>query len=509
MLEQALVVEPQDAHNATLVANVHPHDWVNPTPAGRYNLVVIGAGTAGLVTAIGAAGLGAKVALIESHFMGGDCLNVGCVPSKAIIHAAREAARLRKAGAVGIRVNGSVEVDFAAVMERMRRLRAGISHHDSARRFQDAGVDVFLGRGRFVDSETVEVGECRLKFRKAVIATGARAYVPPVEGLAEAGYYTNETIFSLTECPARLLVVGGGPIGCEMAQTFQRLGSQVTQVEMSPMILPREDPDAVAIVAAAMEEDGVDFRFNATLSRVSGGNGAKRAHLTQDGTEATVDVDAILIAVGRAPNVDGLELEKVGVDYDVRHGVKVDDFLRTTNPRIFAAGDICMAYKFTHAADFAARIVIRNTLFPFLPKSRLSRLTIPWATYTDPEIAHVGLSEREAKERDLDIDTFVVPMNSVDRAILEGEERGLLKVHVEKGNDKILGATLVSSHAGESIGELSLAITQGIGLGKVANVIHPYPTQAECIRKSGDLYNKTRLTPFVKGLFERLIAWQR
>ncbi len=508
-MSNAVRMEPMDAHNTTLVNNVHPSDWANPTPEGRYNLVVIGAGTAGLVTAVAAAGLGAKVALIERHLMGGDCLNVGCVPSKGVIRAGRAAAAVRDAGAFGVHVPEGVTVDFAQAMERMRKLRADISHHDSAARFSKEGVDVYIGQGRFLDHETVEVDGTQLKFAKAVICTGARAFEPPIPGLKEAGFLTNETVFSLTKAPKTLLVVGAGPIGCELAQTFQRLGSEVHQVEMSGMILPREDPDAAAYVYESMRRDGVTFHFNAKAKAVAMANGRKQVTLEKAGQDETIEVDEILIGVGRVPNVDGLNLDGVGVEYDARTGVTVDDTLRTTNPRIYAAGDICMQHKFTHAADFAARAVIRNTLFPFLPKAKLSSLLIPWCTYTDPEISHVGLSAHDAEKNGTAIDTYTVQMASVDRAILEGETEGLVKVHCAKGSDKIVGATIVSSHAGESIGELVLAMQHGIGLGKIANVIHPYPTQAEAIRKAGDAFNKTRLTPFVAKLFRKIIAMQR
>ncbi len=508
-MSENVIVEPQDEFNQELVAHVHPADWQNPAPAGRYNLVVIGAGTAGLVTAAGAAGLGAKVALIERHLMGGDCLNYGCVPSKALISAAKACAHVRGAGEFGVRVPGGATVDFGAVMERMRRLRAGISRHDSAARFKELGIDVYIGGGKFLDNNTIEVAGRQLKFKKAVIATGARAFTPPIPGLEEAGFHTNESIFSLTERPKRLLVVGAGPIGCELAQTFRRLGAQVTQVEMAPQILPREDQDAAEIVAKAMARDGVNFIFNARVKRVEAADGAKRVHIERDGQEEIVETDAILIGVGRAPNVGGLNLNGVGVDFDERAGVKVDDTLRTTNPSIYACGDICQLYKFTHTADAAARIVIQNTLFPFLPKGKLSALTIPWCTFTDPEIAHVGLAEHDARAQGIAIDTFTIAMNTVDRAILDGSEDGLLKVHVKKGTDKILGATMVSAHAGESISELTLAITQKIGLGKISGVIHPYPVQAEAIKKAGDAFKRTKLTPFVAKVFKWLIGIQR
>jgi len=499
-------VEPSDKHNRTLVHNVHPPHWANPEPAERYNLVVIGAGTAGLVTAAGAAGLGAKVALVERHLMGGDCLNVGCVPSKCLIRASRAAADIHVANHFGTSVKDGVEVDFPAVMERMRRLRAKISHHDSAQRFRDLGVDVFLGEGRFAGPESVEVAGRRLRFKKAVIATGARAAEPPVVGLAEAGFLTNETVFSLTERPTRLAVIGAGPLGCELAQTFQRLGSQVTLLEMGPQILSREDRDAAQIVQNAFVRDGVTLLLNATILRVTTENGEKQLHVKSQGQESLVPVDEILVGAGRVPNVEGLNLEAAGVDYD-RHGVKVNDRLQTTNRNIYAAGDICMRYKFTHAADAAARIVIQNALF--FGRKKLSALTIPWCTYTDPEVAHVGMYERDARAKGIPIDTFMRRFDDVDRAIADGEEEGFVKVHVKRGTDRILGATIVARHAGEMISEITLAIVGNVGLGTIASVIHPYPTQAEAIKQAADAYNRTRLTPFVKKLFTRFLAWRR
>ncbi len=395
-VEHTLEVSPRDEFNNKLIANVHPPEWRNPEPAPRYNLVVIGAGTAGLVTAAGAAGLGARVALIERNLMGGDCLNVGCVPSKSVIRSSRVCAEIQDAHKFGVSVSGHVEADFGAVMERMRRIRAGISYHDSAERFKELGVDVFLGDARFSGPDMVEVAGKTLRFKKAVIATGARAIAPPIEGLQATGYLTNETVFNLTELPRRLLVIGGGPIGCELAQAFARLGSEVTIVEVGWHFLSREDRDAADILARALERGGIQIRLNTSVKRVSVAGLEKLVHLESNGAQETVAVDEILVGVGRAPNVEGLNLEAVGVQYDERNGVVVNDRLQTTNPRIYAAGDICQRYKFTHTADAAARIVIRNALF--MGREKLSALTVPWCTYTDPEIAHVGLYENEADE---------------------------------------------------------------------------------------------------------------
>jgi pyruvate/2-oxoglutarate dehydrogenase complex dihydrolipoamide dehydrogenase (E3) component len=497
---------PRDEHNIRLEANVHPPDWVNPTPKDRYHLVVIGAGTAGLVTAAGAAGLGAKVALVERELMGGDCLNVGCVPSKAVISAGRAAEAVRRAGEFGVRVPEGVTVDFAAAMERMRLLRAKISPADSVERFTSLGVDVFLGGGKFVSSDTVEVADKKLRFRKAVIATGARAAAPPIDGLGSVEYLTNETVFSLTELPKRLGVIGAGPIGCELAQTFAQFGSEVFLVESTHGILPREDQEAAAIVKDGLIRSGVNLLCCGRNLKLSPGTERKvRLSVESHDEGYSEEVDALLVAVGRAPNVNGLGLENVGVEFDPKVGVKVDDRSRTTNPRIFAAGDVCSNFKFTHAADFMARNVIRNALF--LGRAKTSSLIIPWSTYTTPEIAHVGLTREQAEAQGIAVSTFTQEFADVDRAILEGETEGFVKVHVKSGSDQIVGATVVAKNAGDMISELTLALQHGIGLGKIASVIHPYPTQAEAIRKLGDQYNRTRLTPFVASLFRKWLSW--
>lgn len=507
-----VTLRPDDRHNRALLDQVYPAQWVNPKPADRYDLVVVGAGTAGLVVAAGAAGLGLglRVALVERQWMGGDCLNVGCIPSKCLIRSSRVAAEMRDAARFGLHAPETIAVDFAAVMERMRAIRADISPHDSTDRFTELGVDVFLGRGRFEVDDRVTVtddrGECStLRYKKAVIATGARATRPTIPGLEAAGYLTNETVFALTDRPARLLVIGGGPIGCELAQAFQRLGSQVTLIHRGQHLLDREDPDAAAILQAQFRREGMTLMLATEPTRVETTPAGKVVYFDRDGVEEGITVDAILIGVGRTPNTEGLNLEAVGVAYD-RHGVTVNDYLQTTNPKIYAAGDICLDWKFTHAADAAARIVIQNTLFaPFGQfRTKISRLTMPWVTFTDPEVAHVGLSEPEARSRGIAYETIVVPFDRVDRAITDGETSGLLKVIHRQGRDTILGATLVSRHAGEMIGELTSAIVNNIGLGQLASVIHPYPTQADCIKKAADAYKKTKLTKTTRQLLRLL-----
>lgn len=499
-------LQPYDEHNQRLEANVHPPDWANPTPDGPYDLIVVGAGTAGLVTAAIASSLGAKTALVERNLMGGDCLNVGCVPSKGLLSAARAAAAVKGSGEFGVHVEGDVRVDFGQVMERMRKLRADISPADSAKRFsEEKGVAIHLGDAEFTSGDKIRVGEQTLCFKKAVIATGARAAAPPIDGLDSVDYLNNESLFSLTELPKSLGVIGAGPIGAEMTQAFARFGSEVHVINVATTALPREDPDAGRIVQTALERDGVQFHSATKNLRLSDEQGRVRMQAEASRGPVDVVVDKLLVAVGRAPNVDGLGLEAVGVEYDPRKGVQVDDHYQTTNPKIYAAGDVCSPYKFTHAADFMARSVVANALFtPWgVGKRRASSLVIPWATYTSPEVAHVGLSESEANDKNLPITTYRVDLEHVDRAILEGATEGFVKVHVAEGTDKILGATIVAENAGDMIGSISIAMTNGIGLGKIAASIHPYPTQGEAIRKVGDLYSRTKLTPFAA----RFLKW--
>ena len=510
------LVLPNDEHNQALVANVHPANWVNPEPTERYNIVVIGAGTAGLITAVIAASLGAKVALIERHLMGGDCLNVGCVPSKGVIRAARAWADVREASEFGLHIPAGVTYDFGAAMARMRKLRARISHNDSAHRYTKLGVDVFIGSGRFTGSGTIHVegpaGNRTLAFARAAICTGARAAAPPIPGLDEAGYLTNETIFSLTKLPARLAVIGAGPIGCEMAQSFARFGSRVQLFERMSHILPREDADAAEIVQAQMKKDGVEFLFDSTVTGVERRGAEKVIHYDLQGMTNELVVDDILVGIGRAPNVDGLGLELVGVEYDQRTGVKVNAGLQTTNPVIYAAGDICFPLKFTHTADAMAQIVIQNALFPHpfgLGRASTDSLIIPWATFTEPEIAHVGLYEKDAKDKGIEVETYTFALDEVDRAILDGEDDGFARIHIQKGTDKIVGATIVAAHAGEMINEFSVLMKAGLGAKIIAGTIHPYPTQAEVSKKVVNLWRKAHFTPRTKNLLMKLFAWMR
>ncbi len=499
---QAPQVTPLDRHNQRLVDNVHPAAWRNPEPARRYHLVVIGAGTAGLVAAAATAGLGGRVALIERHLLGGDCLNVGCVPSKAVLRAARawkEASRLAEFGLeVEIRAR-----DFGAVMARMRALRAEISANDSVARFRDLGVDVFLGHGRFTAPDAIEVEGATLRFHRALIATGARPFVPPIDGLAGAGFLTNETVFSLTALPARLAIVGGGPVGCELAQAFARFGSRVTLLLRGERLLPREDREAAELVREALEADGVQLLSSATARALRRSNRGKVLDLEVGGQPQELPIDELLIAAGRDANVEELGLEAAGVEL-AGGRVKVDDRLRTTNRSIFAAGDVASSIQFTHAADAMARIVVQNALFG--GRARASALVVPWCTYTSPEVAGVGRTAAALTAARVSFRTVTVALEENDRARLDGAGRGLLQVHHARRGGAILGATLVSEHAGESIGELVFALRRRTKISELAATIHPYPTQAEAIRRAGDLARREALTPLVKRLFG---AWFR
>jgi pyruvate/2-oxoglutarate dehydrogenase complex dihydrolipoamide dehydrogenase (E3) component len=447
------------------------------------------------------------VAIVERQLLGGDCLNFGCVPSKGLLRAARAAHESAEANRFGIRCEGGrLHVDFAVAAERMRRIRTRISEHDSASRLASLGIDVFLGNARFVGPDAVQVGEQRLTFSKAVIATGARPAEPPIPGLREAGYFTNETIFSLTEAPRRLATIGAGPIGCELAQAFRRFGSEVSMIGRGQALLPREDVETAQLIKGVFEREGIELILGGQVDRVEREPDGKVLRLNRNGSRAEVHCDQILVAVGRTPNVEGLGLQEAGVAYDAK-GVRVDARLRTSNRRIYAAGDICSPYKFTHVADAMARVVIQNALF--FGRKKASDLVIPWCTYTDPEVAHVGINEAQAREREAEVATYRIDLAEVDRALLDGETEGFAKIHARKKNGEILGATLVARHAGEMIPELVLAIGQRLGLRAIVNTIHPYPTQAEALKRAAEAHFRSRLTPAVQRWLRRYFGWRR
>jgi pyruvate/2-oxoglutarate dehydrogenase complex dihydrolipoamide dehydrogenase (E3) component len=499
----ASITTPKDAWEDKRLADLHPTAWANPKPAGRYQLVIIGAGSAGVAAAQMAVAMGLKVAMIERHLIGGTCLNTGCVPSKALIRTARLYADMRNASRYGAKAD-NIEVDFGAVMDRVRRIRSHLSGGSSVRQMAKLGVDMFFGNVRFSGKNTLMVNDIELRFGKAMIATGTRPHIPDVPGLREAGFLTNATVFNITELPKRLLVIGGGPVGCELAQAFRQLGSKVTIVQDKPLFLEREERDAAQILSDAFGRDGIEVRLNTTATAVRTENGAKQVDLLSADYKSTIEVDAILTGVGRVPNVQGLGLEHAGIAYDEKTGIGVNDFLQTSNPNVFAAGDVCLEEQYTDTAAASARIVVKNAFLP--SRTRLSEWVIPWCTYTDPEIAHVGMYVRQANAEGIPIKTFTIPMHEIDRAVTDSEEGGFVKIHVREGTDTILGATIVARHAGEMINEITLAMVAKIGLRTLSKVIHAYPTQAEAIREAANAYNRTRFTSRLRARLQKWLA---
>lgn len=493
-------VLPSDEHNQLLVSRTHPAGWVNPTFEGRYNLVAVGGGTAGIVAALGAATLGGRAALVERHLLGGDCLNTGCVPSKALLRAARAAWQATRGQEYGFYLGAGVSVEFPAVMQRMRRLRAGISRHDSAERFRSLGVDVYLGEAAFTGPDRLEVDGRVLRFRRAVVATGSRPAVPPIRGLAEVPYLTSESIFSLTQLPKRLVVLGSGPVGCELAQAFRRFGSEVHLVGRSERVLKKECDEAARTIQARFEREGLHLHLGWNTLTVEKMGDSISLVVERRGERRKLIADALLVAVGRRANVERLGLETAGVRY-TEHGIEVNDRLQTSNRAVFAAGDVCGRQQFTHAADAMARICLANALF--FARRKAGSLVIPRCTYTDPEIAHVGLTAAEAQAQGIPIDSYRVALSDVDRAVLDGEDEGFAEVHTRRGGGRVVGCTIVAAHAGEMIGEMSLLMTNKLPLAALGRTIHCYPTQVEALKRVADAYARTRLTPPLA----RMLAW--
>ena len=507
---EELPLGPMDEANAELLDQVRPPGWVNPQPRERYNMVVIGGGTGGMVAAERVASLGGTVALVEEHLLGGDCLNVGCVPSKVLLRAGRAAAAIRQASRFGIHVDGDICVDFDAVTKRLRAVRAFIARHDSAERLSKiSGVDIFIGTATFSGPDTIDVDGTELEFGRACIATGASPAVPPIAGLEETPYLTNLDLFTLEELPKKLGIVGAGPIGVEMAQAFQRLGSEVTVFNVSDDILSKEDSDAAELVKQALMADGVTFESGAIIENISyqAATEAGRARFTiavKDRQDFVIDT--LLMATGRRPNVSRLGLDAADVKFDPRTGVHVDDHLQTTNPRIFAIGDVATRYQFTHCADFMARLAVRNALL--FGRQKFSDLLLPWCTYTDPEIAHVGLYADDLDERGIDYETVTRRLDDEDRTIIEGDTDGFVRIHVDS-QATIVGATIVAPNAGDLISEVTVAMRAGMKLDELADVIHPYPTVADVIRGVADDYQSSKQSATIKMLLRQVLAMRR
>ena len=464
---------------------VYPPGYLNPQPASSYHLIVIGAGPAGLVTAIAAAGLGARVALIERQAMGGDCLNVGCVPSKALLE---------------FTAHDATQMGFDAAFDWLRSVRARIAEHDSVERYTAAGVDVYLGAAKFVDERTVRVGEARLKGRRVVVATGARAALPPIPGLSDCKPLSNETVFNLTKRPTRLAVIGAGPIGCELSQSFARLQVEVHLFEVADRVLGNDAPEAGAAVADALRAAGVTMHLNASIAKVE-----RRGHnVVILANDYETVVDEVLVAAGRRANTDELNLAAVGVNTDAAGQIVVDRFLRSTNPKIFAAGDVCAKLQFTLTADAHARIVVQNALFA--PTASTRKLVIPHCTYTQPEVASVGPTRHALETDGQAFDTYRVAFDELDRGKTQDDRIGFVEV-LATPKGKILGATIVGMDAGEQIAPLCLAMANGITLGALGKTVLPYPTRAEYLRRLADTFNRRRLTATTKRLFGAWFRW--
>ncbi len=486
--------------------------WKKPARFDR-NLVVIGAGAGGLVSAYIAAAVKAKVTLVEGHKMGGDCLNTGCVPSKALIRSAKLMHALRHAADFGVRDVGG-RLDFAAVMARIRQVVQTIEPHDSVERYTELGVEVLQGHARITSPWTVQVTladgrQQTLTTRSIVVATGASPFVPPIPGLQETGFLTSDTVWGLQALPRRLVVLGGGPIGCELAQSFARLGSQVTQVEMAPRVMGREDPEVSALVAAALHADGVTLMTGHEAVRVQQVGGERQLVVRADGREHTIAFDTLLCAVGRSPRVTGFGLEELGIPLTPRKTIATNAWLQTVYPNIYAVGDVAGPFQFTHTAAHQAWYAAVNALFGRFRRFAADYSVIPWATFTDPEVARVGLSETEAQAQGIAVEVTRYGIDDLDRAIADGTAHGFVKVLTVPGKDRILGVTIVGAHAGDLLAEYVLAMKHGLGLNKILGTIHTYPTLAEANKYAAGAWKRAHAPQGLLRWVQRYHAWER
>ena len=464
----------------------------------EHDLIAVGGGTAGLVSAAGAAYLGARPALVERAALGGDCLWTGCVPSKALLASARLAHAMRNAESLGLQASPPAQV-FCNVMERMRQARASVAHHDDPERFRRMGVHVDFGTARFVSTDTLEVeGVGRLKSKRIIVATGARPAIPPIPGLEEAGYQTHETIFDLQTHPERVGILGAGPIGLEFSQVFSRLGSEVVVLEMLDRILPSEDPDVAEALLGILRGEGIEIELEARVVAVQT-EGVSKVIVTEDGRRFLVD--EILVATGRRPNTEGLDLERAGIERE-GNAIRVDSTLRTSNRGVWAAGDVTGGLQFTQVAEYMAKKALRNALLPL--SSRVDYHNVPWVTYTDPEVAHVGLSAQEASARGANNYTF--DFDDLDRAITDAQTLGFVKISADS-RGRILGATILGHGAGELLQPVVLAMTHGVSLSKVADTVFPYPTMAEGVKRAANAYQRTRLEGLGGRILKKVVSW--
>ncbi|MFT5395568.1 MAG: dihydrolipoamide dehydrogenase [Gammaproteobacteria bacterium] len=472
------------------------------------NLIVIGGGSAGLVSALIAAAVNAKVTLIEKHKMGGDCLNTGCVPSKALIKSAKVASLIKRSNEFGINVSES-NVDFAAVMERVQSVISKIEPHDSVERFESLGVECIEGEARITSPWTVEINGKILSALSIIIATGARPFVPPIKGIDQVDYLTSDNLWDIRELPKRLVVLGGGPIGCELTQAFARLGSQVTQIEMLPRIMIREDDEIAAMVTKRFQDEGVDIRTKHTAQEVVIRDNQKILVCEHGNQTVEIEFDEILVAVGRAANTSGFGLEELGVELNPNKTIRVNEKLQTSLPNIYACGDVAGPYQFTHTAAHQAWYATVNALFGKFKSFKVDYSVIPWATFTDPEVARVGLNEQEAKEKGIPYDVTSYGIDDLDRAITEGEDHGVVKVLTVPGKDKILGVTIIGDHAGELITEYISAMKHGFGMNKILGTIHIYPTLSEANKFAAGVWKKANAPQTLLKLVAKYHRWMR
>jgi pyruvate/2-oxoglutarate dehydrogenase complex dihydrolipoamide dehydrogenase (E3) component len=455
-------------------------------PEHSCDFAILGAGPAGLAAAKAASRLGLRVSLVERDKLGGNSFNAGTIPSKTLIRTARVFETMHDAEEFGVAHPVSPVISFSAVMGRMRRIRARIAEYHSDDRLRALGVDLVRADARFVGPNALAVADGRLLFKKALVATGARSRLSNIPGLDAIGYRTSESVFEMAELPGRLAIVGGGPVGCELAQAFCRLGAHVTIIQDQPKFLPLEERDAAELLSRSMARDGVDIRLNTSVVGARMQDGAKLLHAVSDAVKSTITADEIILSIGRVPNIDGIGLDRASIAFTPDEGIAVDDFLCTTNADVYAAGDACTAHRFANVAEASACLAVDNALSGKM--RRQSELTVPWCTYCDPEIAHIGMQVWEAREQSIPIKTYTVMMQDVDRAIIDGQDEGFVKLHIREGTDRILGATIVSSRASEMINEVSVAMSAGMGLCDLARVLHTYPAQSEAIRMAAIAY---------------------